>query len=173
MRVTATAILMALLPLSTALAQEKEASANMINAEGQEVGTVTFAETPSGVLHIVVEMTDLPPGPHGFHVHEKGACEPDGGFESAGGHYAGDDEHGIHSQEGPHPGDLPNVHVGQNGTLKAEFFSDDLSLSDDDDNPLLDEDGSAILVHASPDDYESQPSGNSGDRIACGVIESD
>jgi len=172
MRVTVTAILAALLPFSAALAQEKEASANMINAEGREVGTVTFAETPSGVLHIVVEMTDLPPGAHGFHVHEKGVCEPEGGFESAGGHYAGDDEHGVHSQHGPHPGDLPNVHVGQNGTLKVEFFSEELSLSEDDDNPLLDEDGSAILVHASPDDYESQPSGDSGDRIACGVIKS-
>lgn len=172
-KVTTTAILATLLPFSTALAQEKEASANMINVEGREVGTVTFSDTPSGVLHIVIEMTDLPPGPHGFHVHEKGACEPEGGFESAGGHYADDDEHGVHSRQGPHPGDLPNVHVGQNGTLQAEFFSEELSLSEDDDNPLLDEDGSAILVHASPDDYESQPSGDSGDRIACGVIESD
>src|SRR5690606_31294340 len=121
----------------------------MIDAEGNEIGTVTFMETASGMLHVMAEMTDLPPGPHGFHVHETGECDAEGGFESAGGHYAGDRNHGVHDAEGPHPGDFPNVHVGQDGILKAEFFHGDLSLSDG-DNPLLDDDGSAVLVHSSP-----------------------
>ncbi|MCT7376507.1 superoxide dismutase family protein [Chelativorans salis] len=173
MRVTATAILAALLPLSHAVAQEGGASlsANMINADEQEVGTVTFNETASGMVHIVVEMTDLPPGPHGFHVHETGACDAGGGFESAGGHYAGDMEHGVLSEGGPHPGDLPNVHAGQDGVLRVEFFTDRVSVSEDGENPLQDDDGSAVVVHANPDDYSSQPSGEAGERIACGVIE--
>ncbi|WP_201285530.1 superoxide dismutase family protein [Chelativorans xinjiangense] len=173
MRVTATAILAALLPLSHAFAQEngESLSANMINNEEREVGTVALNETASGMAHIVVEMTDLPPGPHGFHVHEMGSCNVGDGFASAGGHYAGDREHGVLSEGGPHPGDLPNVHVGQDGVLRVEFFTDRVSVSEDGENPLQDDDGSAVVVHADPDDYSSQPSGEAGDRIACGVIE--
>jgi len=172
MRVTATATLIAMLPLSFAYAQDKQATANMMDANGKEVGTVIFTQLPSGVVNMLVEMTDLPAGEHGFHIHETGDCNPQDGFRSAGGHLAGDSQHGINSPEGPHPGDLPNVHVGQNGTLKVEFFLHDVSLSESDDNPLLDGDGSAVVLHAQPDDYESQPAGNSGDRIACGVVES-
>ena len=73
--------------------------------------------------------------------------------------------------EGPHPGDFPNVNVGQDGVLKAEFFTDRLSLGDGGQNPLVDEDGSAVVVHAEPDDYASDPAGHAGDRIACGVVE--
>lgn len=171
MRVTAGVILAALIPVSAAHAQGATASANMINAEEKEVGTVTFNETGSGMLHVIVEMTDLPPGPHGFHVHETGECAVEGGFESAGGHYAGGREHGVESENGPHPGDFPNVHVNQEGVLKVEFFTDRLSLSQDGDNPLMDADGSAVVVHSGQDDYTSQPSGDAGERIACGVIE--
>jgi superoxide dismutase, Cu-Zn family len=172
MRLTATAVLAALLPFTIAHAQEPQASANMIDREGRDVGTVTFTETASGVVHIMVEMNDLPPGPHGFHIHEAGECNPEDGFDSAGGHYAGGREHGIHAEGGPHPGDLPNVHVVQSGVLKVEFFAPDLSLSEDGENPLLGGDGTSVVVHASPDDYTSQPSGDAGDRIACGVITS-
>lgn len=154
-----------------ASAQDPSLSVNMINREEAEVGTVTITSTPSGMLHIMVEMTDLPPGPHGFHVHETGQCDPAGGFESAGGHYAGDKEHGVMVEGGPHPGDFPNVHLGQDGVLKAEFFTDRVSLGESGENPLQDGDGSALVIHANPDDYSSQPSGEAGDRIACGVIE--
>ncbi len=171
MRMTAMAILAATIPFSPASAQEEQVSANMIDAEENEVGTVTFNATPSGMVHIIVEMSDLPPGPHGFHIHETGECDPEGGFESAGGHYAGDMEHGVGSENGPHPGDLPNVHVSENGVLKVEFFTDRVSLGEGGENPLIDDDGSAVMVHAAADDYESQPSGEAGERLACGVIE--
>lgn len=172
MRATMTVLFAALLPVAAAHAQEgKSLSANMINTEGGEVGTVTFNATPSGMVHVVVEMTDLAPGPHGFHVHETGECSIENGFESAGGHYAGDREHGLQSENGPHPGDLPNVHVGQDGVLKMEFFTDRISVEEGGENPLQDEDGSAVVVHANGDDYSSQPSGEAGDRLACGVIQ--
>lgn len=158
------------LPVAS-LAQDAAAPVNMINAEENEVGTVTISTTPSGMLHVIVEMTDLPPGAHGFHIHETGQCDPASGFESAGGHYAGGHEHGVMAEGGPHAGDFPNVHVGQDGVLKAEFFTDRVSLTEDGENPLRDEDGSAVVVHADPDDYSSQPSGEAGDRLACGVIE--
>lgn len=154
-----------------ALAQDSTTPVNMINAEENEVGTVTIAATPSGMLHVIVEMTDLPPGAHGFHIHETGQCDPAGGFESAGGHYTGNHEHGVLAEGGPHAGDFPNVHVGQDRILKAEFFTDRVSLAEGGENPLRDADGSAIVVHADPDDYSSQPSGEAGDRLACGVIE--
>lgn len=150
---------------------EGSVSVNMINREEAEVGTVTINSTPSGMLHVIVEMTDLPPGAHGFHIHETGQCDPASGFESAGGHYAGNREHGAMAEGGPHPGDFPNVHVGQDGILKAEFFTDRVSLAEGGENPLMDEDGSAVMVHANADDYRSQPSGEAGERIACGVVE--
>lgn len=170
MRISAPIILAALMALTDANAQDQQATANMINPEGDDVGTVTFTQTPSGMLHAMVEMTGLPPGPHGFHIHEVGECDAEGGFESAGGHYAGNRPHGVNDMDGPHPGDFPNVHVGQDGVLRVEYFSDQLTINGN-NNPLLDDDGSAVVVHASPDDYASQPSGEAGERIACGVIQ--
>jgi len=152
-----------------ARAQAVAASANMIDLEEREVGTVTFEETRSGMLRVIVELTDLPPGTLGFHVHETGDCSIGDAFASAGGHYAGDASHGVESADGPHPGDFPNINVAQNGVVKVEFFTDRLSLGDG-ENPLMDDDGSAVVVHSGADDYTNQPSGDSGDRIACGVI---
>lgn len=160
------ACLMAPVSLS---AQEQTASANMINRDEQSVGTVTLNQTKSGFVHVIVEMTDVPPGPHGVHIHETGACQPAGGFESAGGHLAGGMEHGVHVEGGPHTGDFPNVNVGQDGVLKAEFFTDRITLAAG-ENSVLDDDGSAVVLHSGPDDYTSQPSGEAGDRIACGAI---
>ena len=150
---------------------QQTATASVINGDGSQIGTVTFSQTASGMLHVIAELTDLPPGPHGFHVHETGECDAEGGFESAGGHFSGGKDHGIMSEEGPHIGDFPNVNVGQDGILKVEFFTARLSLEEDSENSLLDQDGSAIMIHDGPDDYTSQPSGDAGDRIACGVIE--
>jgi Cu-Zn family superoxide dismutase len=151
---------------------EAGASAAMIDTAGENVGTVTFEQTASGILHIFVELTDLPPGPRGFHIHETGECDPEGGFESAGGHFSiGDEEHGIHSSAGPHAGDMPNIHIGQDGILRVEFFTERLSLEEGAENSLLGGDGTAVIVHEDTDDYATDPTGEAGARIACGVVE--
>lgn len=169
MRILLASLFVTTMLLPASAQEDATASANMVTAEEQEAGTVTFRQTKSGMLYVIVEMTGLPAGPHGFHVHEKGECDAAGGFESAGGHLAGGKEHGVDSANGPHPGDFPNVHVGQDGVLKVEFYTDRLSISEG-DAALMDQDGSAVVVHADHDDHASQPSGEAGDRIACGVV---
>ena len=126
----------ALLFSSAALAQEATAFAAMKGVDGKDLGTVSFTQTKSGMLRIVVEMTGIPAGQHGFHVHEKGACDTASKFATAGAHYSGGKEHGVEHQGGPHAGDLPNVNVGQDRILKAEFFTDTLSISEG-ENPWM------------------------------------
>lgn len=136
----------------------------LMNADGQNVGSVSVFGTQSGLVRANISVTDLAAGGHGIHFHETGSCEGD--FSSAGGHVAGDAQHGL-VEGGPHPGDLPNGFVEEDGVLTYETFSTWLDI----DRDLVDEDGSALVIHAGPDDYESQPSGNSGDRVACAVLE--
>ena len=93
-------------------------------------------------------------------------------FKAAGGHFKGENEaHGLLVGEGPHGGDMPNIHVPDSGALMIEVLNERVSLDGDDATLLLDSDGAAVMIHSGPDDYESQPSGAAGDRIACGVIE--
>lgn len=166
---TATIAALAAAPV---LAQDSGQSvqAQVMTADGQDAGTVTFTQLANGVL-VEADLQNLPEGEHGFHIHETGACEPD--FQAAGGHYnpAGA-EHGLDSPDGPHAGDLPNIHVMADGTAMVDHVASQLTLAaeDDDEAPftLADADGSAIMVHAQPDDYQDVDS--AGDRIACGVI---
>jgi Cu-Zn family superoxide dismutase len=154
-----------------ALAQDMPtATATLQGADGAQHGTVTLHQTPNGV-RVAAELTGVPAGAHGFHVHETGACEAPS-FESAGGHFApAESEHGFQVEGGPHAGDMPNVHVPESGTLTVEHFNPRISLLEGEEGYLMDDDGSAIVLHANADDYESQPSGDAGSRIACGVIE--
>ena len=143
------------------------ASAVLKDASGKEVGAATFTVTPSGVL-ISLDLTAVPPGEHGFHVHTTGKCEPPD-FKSAGPHFNPDQtKHGFMTPEGPHAGDLPNLHVPADGKLQVEVLEPNVTLSGE--APLLDADGSALVIHAGADDYKTDPGGNSGNRIACGVI---
>jgi Cu-Zn family superoxide dismutase len=160
--------LMAMLALPAA-AQEA-ATAAVKSPDGGDLGTVTFTMTKSGLLAVFVELTGLSAGAHGFHIHAVGKCEGPK-FESAGGHLTGGKVHGVMAEGGPHAGDFPNVHVGQDGLLKVEFFTDRLTLASSGDNALMDADGSSVMLHEGPDDYATDPSGHSGGRIACGIIQ--
>jgi Cu-Zn family superoxide dismutase len=145
------------------------AHASLRSATGQAVGSVLLRDTPNGIL-LKVDLTAAEPGAHGFHIHETGRCEAPA-FQSAGGHYAGGgSEHGLIDTPRPHAGDLPNVHVPQDGRLSFEVLAPGVTLREG-ARSLFDSDGSALVLHRNPDDYASEPAGNAGDRIACGVIE--
>ena len=135
--------------------------------KGKLVGTVVLMDTPHGLL-LRGSLTGLPPGTHAIHFHEIGVCEPP--FKSSGGHFnPSKKEHGILDAAGPHAGDLPNLVIPKNGKLDFELFAMDLTLAPG-TNTVLDDDGTALVIHAKADDYKSQPAGDAGDRIACGVI---
>ena len=143
------------------------ARATLAAPDGRFMGQVTLTQTPTGVL-ISAEVTGLSPGAHGFHIHGVGACSPD--FKAAGSHFApGGEPHGFLHEDGPHAGDLPNIHASEDGNARADYFTAAVTLDADADHSLFDEDGSAFIVHADPDDYLDVAS--AGARIACGVIE--
>ena len=157
---------MTLFTATPALAVDK-ASAVLKDKDGKEVGKVELIDTPSGVL-MRLTLDGVSPGDHAFHVHGIGKCEPPD-FKSAGPHFNPDEtKHGLMNPEGPHSGDMPNLHVPDSGKLTVEVFNEMVTL--DAEQALLDGDGSAIVVHASADDYKTDPAGNAGDRIACGVV---
>ncbi|HEU4563339.1 MAG TPA: superoxide dismutase family protein [Gemmatimonadaceae bacterium] len=142
------------------------ARAELSDAQSRRVGDASLQQTPHGIL-ITASFTGLPPGTHGIHIHATGKCEPP--FASAGGHFnPGDKQHGFRNPSGPHAGDLPNINVPQDGNVRVELFLPGLTLRDK--NALLDDDGAALVIHEFADDYASDPAGNSGARIACGVI---
>jgi Cu-Zn family superoxide dismutase len=143
------------------------ASAVLEDKDGKEVGKVDLSDTPSGVL-MRLDLTAVPPGEHALHLHTVGKCEPPD-FKSAGGHFNPDDtKHGLMSDEGPHAGDLPNIYVPETGKITIEVLAPLVTLSGE--RALLDDDGSAIVIHDGADDALTDPAGNAGKRIACGVI---
>jgi Cu-Zn family superoxide dismutase len=144
------------------------ATASFVNGEGKEVGNAKLTQTPNGVL-IAFEVRGLAPGEHAFHIHEKGNCDPATKFASAGGHYALGKMHGYKTEGGPHPGDMPNQFTGPDGVLRAEVIDPSVTLGGG-MATLLGPDGTALVIHAKADDYQSQPAGNAGDRVACAVI---
>lgn len=144
------------------------AAASIIDATGRPVGTATFTGLASGATKVEVRVSGFDPGPggdHGLHIHTTGRCEwPD--FTSAGGHLnPAARQHGLASPTGPHAGDLPNVQFYPDGSASYAATVTGFPWA-----TLLDKDGSAIMIHASPDDGMTDPSGNSGALIGCGVI---
>lgn len=139
-------------------------SAPVIDAQGKQIGTAALLQSQFGAS-LVLKLRGLPPGAHGLHVHEKGACEPPG-FASAGPHYNPEGrKHGTRNPEGPHAGDLPNLEVASDGTADATVPVSAALLAG------LREGARALVIHARPDDLTTDPSGNSGDRIACAVLQ--
>jgi len=137
------------------------------DAKGATVGRVTLTDTPHGLL-VRGSLIGVPRGPHALHFHETGKCEPP--FKTAGGHYnPGQKAHGMLDAAGPHAGDMPNLVVPKDGSLEFEFFVQGLTLAGG-PSSLFDTDGTSIVLHARADDYRTQPAGDSGDRIACGVV---
>ena len=148
------------------------ASAIIVNAAGEETGRADIWQDRDNVVHVNVQVSGMPPGPHGIHFHAMGVCDASGAtaFASAGAHYNPlGRQHGLDNPAGPHGGDAPNFTVSATGTGQATFTTDRISLTEG-STSLFDNDGSAIVVHAAADDQISQPAGNSGGRIACGVV---
>jgi Cu-Zn family superoxide dismutase len=144
------------------------AKASLKDTSGKAVGDVDLMQTASGVL-LKISLKGIAPGEHAFHIHAVGKCEAP--FESAGPHFNPDGhKHGMLSGPG-HAGDMPNLHVPQGGNLLVEVLNAKITLEKGKPNSVFDSDGSAIVIHAKPDDYKSDPSGEAGGRIACGVIQ--
>lgn len=147
---------------------EQTAMAELRNSAGEPVGMATMVERNSGV-EISVHITDLPPGVRGIHFHEVGQCTPPD-FSSAGGHFSPQERsHGFEDPQGPHAGDLPNIEVGADRSGHFVLENDRVTLSRG-PNSLFDANGSAVVVHAGADDYQTDPTGDSGARVACGVV---
>jgi superoxide dismutase, Cu-Zn family len=167
-------------PIATPIVGASQVSVAIRDVNGLDVGTATFIEGDDGVVTVEIEVQDLPAGDHGIHVHETGVCDPSGDqpFSSAGAHFnpAGTQHGGpptiTASPEATatgHAGDLGNITVGTDGTGTATVKTDRFTLSIG-PTSLQDADGSALVIHADPDDLTTDPSGNSGARIACGVV---
>jgi superoxide dismutase, Cu-Zn family len=163
------AALTAFFVLALVAKAQDNAMADLKNEKGENVGVVELTQTPHGVL-FQVDLSGITPGTHAFHVHGMGKCEPP--FKSAGDHFNPDGKkHGLLVADGAHAGDMPNLHVPDSGKLTVEILNVTVTLAKGPKNSLFQEGGTALIVHAGVDDYKTDPAGNAGDRIACGVVQ--
>lgn len=147
----------------------KSVEAPIVNTEGESIGEVSFVEAKDGVT-ITIDAEGFTPGIKAVHIHETGVCKPPD-FKSAGGHFnPKQKEHGFDNPKGFHLGDLPNIEVDAEGKLSAQLTTAELTLKSGAENSILDDDGSALVIHENADDYKTNPAGNAGDRIACAAI---
>lgn len=149
------------------------ATAEIRDDQGQTIGNATLLDSGSEGVKVQVSLngfTSAATGEHGIHIHAVGKCEAPG-FTTAGGHFnPGGKKHGLNSPEGHHAGDIPNLNLNANGSATYETTVSDITLDAGPANSIFDADGSAIVIHAGPDDMLTDPAGNSGARIACGVL---
>jgi len=171
MRILAAALISCLAATPALAKSNNKLVVHIKTSEGQDAGTATFKQLKDGKLSIKLNLKNLPFGQHAVHIHEKAACDaPD--FKTAGGHFnpAGK-QHGTMNPMGHHNGDLPqNVSIGEDHMGQASFKVSDLSLDPSAPDSILANGGTAIMIHEHADDMKTDPTGNAGNRIACGVI---
>ncbi len=149
-------------------AKPKPVVVQLTDGQGKSVGTITISQGNGG-LNFKLDLVNLPPGVHGFHVHQNAKCEGPA-FTTAGPHFNPESkQHGTENPMGPHAGDMMNITVSANGTVKTTVTVKSVTMGDD-SHSIFTNGGTALVIHAKPDDYKTDPSGNSGDRIACGTI---
>jgi superoxide dismutase, Cu-Zn family len=147
----------------------KKARAEMYNAKSEKIGSATLREEGTGV-GIELDVSQLPSGTHALHIHAVGKCDAPS-FQTAGPHFNPEGKkHGTKNPEGPHAGDLPNFEVGADGRAKVSVVASHVALGDG-PNSLFHPEGTALVIHEKPDDYMTDPAGNAGARIACGVVQ--
>jgi Cu-Zn family superoxide dismutase len=149
-------------------AADTTATVDLRNASGASVGTANLTQV-GNVVRVVLDAKGLTPGLHAVHIHAVGKCDPPD-FTTAGGHFnPTGKQHGALNSQGSHAGDLPNLNVGSDGNGRLETATEQITLGTG-TTSVWDADGSALVVHAAPDDFKTDPTGNSGARVACGVI---
>jgi Cu-Zn family superoxide dismutase len=169
MKILVTLIGAIILALTSLPVAAQSAKALLKSGEGKDVGSAELTQTPAGVV-IRLAVKGLPAGEHAFHVHGVGKCEPP--FTSAGGHFnPSGKKHGMMAAEGYHAGDMPNLHIPTSGEIVVEALNAAITLEKGKPNSLFGPDGTALIIHAGKDDYKTDPTGEAGGRIACGIIQ--